>query len=1071
MTPAADLHPHPGPPAPPASAARTGIRSATCLRYRIAGGAGRQVLSVPSTLGGQRIDEGHVLTWEVFPAFDERATSVVDGYRAAAVSIDVVTDDGRRLLDRIADEWDGTSAAAAARVDIDVADQWNERRVDLTPLAGARIAAVELVVDVPARTDEVGDEVGDELEGWIDGPRITVATAATSSPSRSEWVTTTRGTHSSPQRSRGLTQPVAGVPHGGIHLSPATDLSNPHWTYSWNAHGPGPLPALAGMLVTRSPSIWIGDRGALAVRVGLALDEAGRPVREPFDHADERARPHRYGVRTASGISIDAAATDHAAVIEIALPQAGHLSLESLGVPLSHAHVERMPHDGSLRIHAAATVPSPHEPDPLRGYYVLHISGGVIEATRTDDGVSISAQPGTGPLRVEIGASLISTEQAGHAHHTVTGRSVDEVAGIAEHRWNEVLGVVDAPEASDDDRGLLASDLSRMFLFPTRHDEDTPTGPRYPSPTERLDPDTVSATGRAVRDGRMLTNNGFWDTYRTVWPAYALLAPDRAGALLNGMLEHVRDGGWSPRWTAGTPLDAMVGTSLDVIAADLVEAGVPGIDLETAYAAALRNATTPSPDHRFGRKGMPEALSRGYVDARVGESVSWTLEGAISDAGAAVLARALARRLSSENARGDAPGSGPGGPTVASLRADARFLAHRALAYETLWDAESQFFRPRAADGTWADEPFDPRVWGGAHTETNAWTSRFSAAHDGGGLARLFGGPSGLRQALDAYFTEPETARADFAGSYGSVIHEMAEARDIRRGMWGLSNQPAHHVPWLYAYTDTPWRVDEIVSDALGRLFRGSRIGQGYPGDEDNGEMAAWHLFGAIGFAPFSPGSGQLLVTAPTLDRIRLRPLGGAELDVRVDRRHRNDRYIRGVRRNGSEWTSPTVTMGELHTGGSWHVTLGPEPAPWSAPLPGRAHFAPDGVERLRLRDCTRGVSVGGRPLDASDAAGAAALTVEPGAVVELVVDALPPAAEHPLLVIGLEEAGTHDFEVTTGVDAGPRIRVEAARWAWPGQVRPFEVPLPAGASRVRVHWLSAPARITLAQVLVVDDR
>lgn len=1050
---------HPGPPTPPASAGSTGLFSLRCLRYTVASGpdAARVPLAAAdlSAIGaarlvGRTIADGEVLTWAVHPAFDDRARRVDDGYRSSRIALDIVTRDGRRLLDLEAAELDGTPSAPAARADVDIADQWNLRRVSLSALAGAVIAAVEVVIE-PSPPGEA--------HGWIDGVRVGPERRPGMALSPSDRVPTTRGSHSSPSRSRGLTQPLTGVPHGGIHIAPATDLSQAHWTYTWNAHGRGPRPRLAGLLVSRSPSIWIGDRGALGLRLGLDVDADLGVTPEEFDHDDEHARPHLYRVRTLSGIEVAATATDHAAIAEVAFPRPGRIVLTSLGVPLTHVRVHEA--GARLEVEATSTVPSPHESDPLPGFASVVVVGGRLQAAVRDGHVVIDVSPGDGPVRLEIGTSQLSMAQARLAGNAVAGRGLSEVAGEARARWDDLLDIVEAhglgevqglgeaQGVADDDRVLLASDLYRMFLYPTRHDEDTPQGPAYPSPTKRSRPDFRHRSGREVRTGRMLTDNGFWDTYRTVWPAYALLAPARAGDLLDGMLEHVRDGGWSPRWTAGTPLDAMVGTSLDVIAADLVSAGVAGIDLDTAYAAALRNATTPSTDPRFGRKGMPQSLTHGFVSADVQESVSWTLEGAIADAGAAVLARELRRRQPA------------GSPRWRELQAEARLLAHRAGDYRSLWDAESMFFRPRDRRGVWADEPFDPRVWGGAHTETNAWTSRFGVPHDGAGLVDLFGGRTALRAALDAYFTTPETAAAEFAGSYGEIIHEMTEARDIRRGMWGVSNQPAHHIPWLYAHTDTPWRAGDIVRDAVDRLFRGVQIGQGYPGDEDNGEMSAWRLFGVLGWAPFAPGSGQLLILPPRHRRLSVRPKGAPPVEVRAVGGD-DDRYIREVRWNGKPWTRPTIGISELHEGGIWEVELGDTPTLWSDPLDPRPYFVPDGVAGTRLRS----IASGGQA------------RVRRGEELVLTFEAVGLSADPPLLMLTLDRPGVHAFDVEAlageGDDASAPVATQAIRdtkWAWAGQARPFEIDLPAGTRALRLRWRSGPATIIAAQVWGPEDR
>ena len=1039
---------HRGPAAAPAAAAGTGLRTGAPLRYQWeASAVGALAHALPRFWEDREICADDELSWSVFPAFDTAASVVQDGYRAAAVSIELVFDDGRTLLTSTPTERDHTSSAPGDRCDLDFPDQWNDRRIPLAAFVGTRVVDARLVAAPPPAR---GTTASGLLEGWIDAPRI-APSAPSEEGSPAERVQTTRGSHSSPWRSRGNTQPATGVPHGHLHVAPATELGNPHWTYSWNAHGPGPHPALAGLLITRSPSIWIGDRAALAIRAGLTPDRDLGVAPEPFLHDQEHARPHRYRVTTLSGLRVDAAAGSAEVVADFTFPSPGRLVFCAPGAPLSHLAHERSA-DGGVLLSLASTLPSPHEADPLRGYYSVAVSGADFEVSEHAGQVIIEVSPTAGAVRVEVGGSLLSVAQASQARLRTAMRSVDRIAADARDAWDELLRIVDAPEADQDDRALIASDLYRLFLYPTEHNEDTIHGPRYASPTERVADDGPLATGRRIRSGRLLTDNGFWDTYRTAWPAFHLLAPERAGRLLDGMLEHVRADGWSPRWTAGTPLDAMVGTSLDVIAADAVASGVAGVDIETAYSAALRNASAASVDPRFGRRGMPRALALGYVPASHGESVSWTIEGAINDAGAAVLARELSRRA--EGAR------------AARLRADARYLAHRASAYRSLWDEQSRFFRPRDADGSWADEPFDPRIWGGGHTETNAWGSRFPAPHDGRGLAALFGGPRSFGDALEEYFSEAETADARFAGTYGQVIHEMPEARDIRRGMWALSNQPAHHVPWMFAFSDRPWRTSEILHDAVHRLFRGARIGQGFPGDEDNGEMSAWHLFAQLGFAPFQPGSGRLLITAPTLDRATLRPPGAESLEIRVHRRDAGDRHIRAVRWNGAQWSRPTVDVRDLHGGGLWEVHLGPAPAQWSEPMDSRPFFAPDGVDAVGLEDAAIAVAVDGVPLagDASDVR-----PVRFASIIELEFGG--PVTSHlpALLVLGLASAGTHSFDVDALVDGGwaPAARRRGEAWDWDQQVRPFEVVLPDRARALRVQWAGEPAGLTMVQLLL----
>ncbi|WP_217585132.1 glycoside hydrolase domain-containing protein, partial [Microbacterium sp. GbtcB4] len=69
-----------------------------------------------------------------------------------------------------------------------------------------------------------------------------------------------------------------------------------------------------------------------------------------------------------------------------------------------------------------------------------------------------------------------------------------------------------------------------------------------------------SATGAPVVEGELDVNNGYWDTYRTEWPALALLVPALAGRLLDGQLAQYRRGGWMARLRAPRYVDSTVGT-------------------------------------------------------------------------------------------------------------------------------------------------------------------------------------------------------------------------------------------------------------------------------------------------------------------------------------------------------------------------------------------------------------------------------------------------------------------------------------------------------------------------------
>src|SRR5690606_41004131 len=77
----------------------------------------------------------------------------------------------------------------------------------------------------------------------------------------------------------------------------------------------------------------------------------------------------------------------------------------------------------------------------------------------------------------------------------------------------------------------------------------------------------------------------------------------------------------------------------------------------------------------------------------------------------------------------------------------------------------------------------------------------------------------------------------------------------------------SHHIPYVWLFAGRPDRAQETVREILARLWTGSEIGQGYHGDEDNGEMSAWYVLSALGLYPLEIGSSRWAVGSPLFER------------------------------------------------------------------------------------------------------------------------------------------------------------------------------------------------------------
>jgi len=1041
-----------GPSTAVAAADGRGATSPEAWRVRVPAGTGL----VRAELSGAAVDRvvaaGEELRWQLFPEGGDAPFASL--WAATSAAVDLELDDGRWLSEvpGLVDQYGGALGADAQGADQRLwVDQWNLRRVDLDAVAGARV--VRAVVTVRACPDR-------DLLLFVDDVAVRPRPPEPMTPL--DHVRTTRGTQSSGRFSRGNCAPFVAVPHGGVLGLPTTDATRADWPYSWHEHGrPGDgRPTLQAFSTSHLPSPWMGDRGVLQVMPSPLehpdTSPEGRAL--AFDHADEVDRPHSYRVALEGGVTAELVAGEfalglrlgfegdrgsvvldhHGRVRDVELHREGDELVVDLVLddraetPPHHVHL-RVPHvvDEHLAVHR-------HR---LRGHVVVDASAG--------------------PVDVLLGISTVDAATA-RASLRVAG-GVDAMRAEGERRWAEVLGTVEVHGATLDQRVSLWSGLYRLFLFPTRHGEAPDGGvPRSRSPYgDVLSSPLRERPGPEVVAGPYSSTNGFWDTYRTAWPLLGLLAPASAGALAQGFVQHHLDSGWTPRWSAPGAEDVMTGTTTDTVFADLLVKGVPGLDLEQAHASAVTNATVPARDPRVGRKGLHPGLFRGWVDTDTPEGMSWTLDAAINDWSASRTAALVAARHA------------PGTPEHERASTEAEWFARRSVQYRTVFDPERGFFVGRRPDGTWRvpAAEFDPDEWGHDYTETNAWGTAFTVPHDGAGLADLHGGEQALGEALDRFFARPETGAVEKSGSYGFAIHEMTEARDVRRGMLGLSNQPAHHIPFMYSFAGRHDDAHRVVRDALDRLFVGSDAGQGYPGDEDNGEMSAWWAFATIGLYPLVPASGTYLLLPPAVERTVLRPVGGPPITIVVTNPEERGRYVRSVRVDGRPWHDVSIDHATLVAGATVEFELSPTPCGWAA------DSRPVSASQVHgwttpLVDATLGAAVDGPRHAAAlvDDTAARAVTVADGRSLE--VTFATPVAEVGLWTVTVDDPAACSWTLEALLaDGGSEVVDErhGERFDRAGQTRAFRAAtVGRGGGGVRGVRLTARGDLRLRQLEVL---
>ncbi len=144
---------------------------------------------------------------------------------------------------------------------------------------------------------------------------------------------------------------------------------------------------------------------------------------------------------------------------------------------------------------------------------------------------------------------------------------------------------------------------------------------------------------------------------------------------------------------------------------------------------------------------------------------------------------------------------------------------------------------------------FDEFEWGGPFIEGGPWQHTFHVPLRPGRARGALWRERGPLPKLDAMVHH---AAAFHHRRLSCEIHEMTEMAMADFGQYAHSNQPVHHFPMLYAHVGQPEKAAHWIHRVANELYS---VGE-FPGDEDNGEMAAWHALACLGLFPHVSGHG-----------------------------------------------------------------------------------------------------------------------------------------------------------------------------------------------------------------------
>lgn len=880
----------------------TGISGAHTLLVEGSSTLGKESVTLFDALN-VTVSEDTVFTYHIFPSFSGEHYDF--DYSQMYFALGVYFTDGSRaaLVDQ---NGNALTALAQGKSRTLYTHQWNQLYASLAAYAGKVIDKIVLEYEM-----EGGKR---EFVTYFDD--ISLVDKKADIKSRPcHRATIFRGTNDTPGFSHGLTTPAVTMPQGFSMYGPQ-NLPERSKHYAWLSDN------LLCMTVSHEPSIWIGERGSWQFMINTSLDETVETIdlkglRNKFSHKNEIGLAHYYGVSFGED-GVDAADS----TLEMTPTLHGVCVRMTYGEKAAHHSVllSNFVGDGAVTFDTdgSFTAFSDHKSYGSGRLYVYGKFSSLPVATKTE-GKSGIAVFDENEVVMQLATSYIGYEQAKKNYELeLAGRDFDTLAEKAASAWDEIFShITDIKGAREEEIDNIYSALYYLYKYPNLLSENVGSADepvmKYRSPYSG-----------EVEDGVMYINNGFWDTYRTAWAGYTLFTPEKLPTLLDGFVRHYHDQGWIPRWSAPGGVNCMVGTSSDVIFADALVKGA-AFDIEGAYRSSLKDGSVLSHDPvQGGRTKMEISPFLGYTPGDR-EDFSWSIESYINDYGISQMAKILAERETD-------------GEKKRAYLAEYEYFRRRALNYVLLFSdgegVENKWFKGRMADGSWTtantfEGKFDPLFWGRDYTETDAYNMAVSVVHDGKGLANLYGGKAAMAKKIDTIFETNDVYRGYGATNERDGIHEQREMREVKLGRFGISNQPSHHIIYMYNHTTEHYKAQKYARDCTKRLFVGARFGQGFPGDEDNGEMSCWYLFSCLGFYPLAIGSGEYTIGSPAFSDVTVN-YAGASLRVIAHNNSDENIYIQSAKFNGKPYDSCVFTHETIKNGGVFEFEMGPTPSDWA---------------------------------------------------------------------------------------------------------------------------------------------
>ncbi|RCH56261.1 glycoside hydrolase family 92 protein [Mucilaginibacter hurinus] len=478
---------------------------------------------------------------------------------------------------------------------------------------------------------------------------------------------------------------------------------------------------------------------------------------------------------------------------------------------------------------------------------------------------------------MKVGFSLVDVAGAKqNLNAEIKDWNFDRVHQQLSKSWNDELSKMTVAGGSEDDKTVFYTALYHTLLDPRT---TTDVNGNFIGGDNKLHQSTAY-TKRTIFSG--------WDVFRSQFPLQSIINPRVVNDMINSLVELADESGkhYLERWEIVNAYSGcMVGNPAVSVITDAYAKGIRDFNVPKAYEYAVNTCErSGNGDRGFAVYADPAEGATAYMHVPL--CISNTLEFSYSEWCMARMAGFLGKKDD-----------------------EAKYLK-RSQSYRNIWDAETNWFRPKKEDGSWEKMPEHGRLqhfFGSV--ESNPYQQGWFVPHDVPGMIELMGGK--------------DKATADLVNMF-----EKSPDNFVWNDYYNHANEPVHHVPFLFNRMGSPWLTQKWSRAVCSRAYH-NKV-EGLVGNDDMGQTSAWYVLAASGFHPIAPGDTRYEITSPVFNKVSIlldpKYAKGKTFTIVANNNSPQNVYIQSAKLNGKNYSRCYIDHADITAGGLLELEMGSEP-------------------------------------------------------------------------------------------------------------------------------------------------